>query len=455
MSHNEIFDVIVVGAGPAGLSVASELSESLKVLIIDGKKELSDTTKSWFIPSFLLDNIPELQQFAYNGVKRYITDTFGGENTVWNAQLNGGYTYIKEHEILTYWGQKVKEHNSTVILDCLLLDHEVSNSFVTISTSKGNYKGKLLIDASGHDSMIGKKYELKNNYYWWSIYGCIAEHPEGLGDMKVGDYMFWGTYKDTNLNPNTALRYGRPVFEYEILTENTSFPLILYLMKEKVPQDVMEKQFAHILHNEQSTEAFHNVNIKELKYGWYPSGNLSQKIAENRVVFIGDAGCWTTPCGWGFGFILKNYHTYAQHIIQAIQKNTLDKESLESIIKLKVHEKHEILMNSLATHFLSNASTNQLDRFIEFFNKTNTLWCEKMFTLTITHKDLSKLFREFVKHFKISELVHIIPKEDIPLILEEAWYFTKDWIIEKFQSVISKFKKDKSDSSTQNGFDFD
>lgn len=32
------YDVVIVGAGPAGLAIASEVSKKLRVLVIDSKK---------------------------------------------------------------------------------------------------------------------------------------------------------------------------------------------------------------------------------------------------------------------------------------------------------------------------------------------------------------------------------------------------------------------------------
>mgnify|MGYP006300762217 CR=1 FL=1 len=38
----ETHDVIIIGAGPAGLSLASELSPKLKVLVLDKKRDAED-----------------------------------------------------------------------------------------------------------------------------------------------------------------------------------------------------------------------------------------------------------------------------------------------------------------------------------------------------------------------------------------------------------------------------
>jgi len=431
-----MYDVVIVGAGPAGLSVASELSKELKVLVIDGKKNIEDCTKSWFIPGSLVKDNPEVMPFMDKGILRLLTQQKSGVSSCWDTKLKDGYYYVKEHDILKFWGDKATKQGADIILDCLYCDHAKYDDHVEVDTTSGNFKAKLLIDASGHDSMIAKKYEKKDDYYWWSVYGAIVKHPNGLHDMKNGDYMLWQTFKDTNVSGEATLRKGRPVFEYEILTEDSSFPLILYLRKSKVNKDVMHKEFMHVLYEEETTKQFDDCEIEELKYGWYPSGGLTIKQAEDRVDFIGDAGCWTTPCGWGFGFIVDNYRGYSEAMIKLVKDDNLDKDTIEDIIDLNIHEKHEILFDAIASHFLANASPDELDKFIEFFNENEPLMCEKIFTLTIDQDEIMDVGKRFFKKFSIFELIKIFPKEDWGLILEEAKYFVADFIIEEIQELL-------------------
>ncbi len=220
-----MYDVIVIGAGPAGMSIASEISKDLNILVIDGKEKLGECTKSWFIPGFLIDDNPEVMSFMDKGILRLLCSTASGKETCWDTNIKGGYYYVKEHEILEYWGKKILDNGAKITLGTYYADHTTYKDKVVVDTTDGRYDAKLLIDASGHDSMVKKKYKRKEpNYYWWSVYGAIVKHPNGLNGMKNGDYMLWQTFKDTQSSDDTTLREGRPVFEYEILTENSSFP---------------------------------------------------------------------------------------------------------------------------------------------------------------------------------------------------------------------------------------
>jgi flavin-dependent dehydrogenase len=451
MGKTELYDVIIVGAGPAGLAVGSELSRRHKVLLID-KGQAGKTLKSWFVPLDVVDE--KVMPFTYNGVTRFMTKTFGGANVSWKAELFDRYPYINEKTLLPHWLDVMRENGAEVIDHCAYIDSSVNEGIVTVETTSGLFRCRLLIDASGSDSPIVKKYGIDRcHYYWWSVFGCIGEHPNGLNGMEVGDYMLWQTFRDSNADPDASMASGRPVFEYEILDEKTSFSFVFFLGKERVPREVMEKEYMTVIRNEPTTADFHDLKIRELKYGWYPSGALSQQLSEDYVVFIGDAGCWTTPCGWGMTFVLRNYRHFADGVSSLLLENRLDKKSLNSVAHYKTHEKFEVLLDAIVTHFLSNATAGQLDRFINLFSKIPKILCEKVFTLTITRSEVHVMLKAMLAEFELMELARILTKEDFLLVLEEIKYFAEDTLVQKMHEVFSLFHNGKPGSYMNDGFD--
>ncbi len=416
-SEQELYDVIIFGAGASGLAVASELSKELKVLVFDRKRDLKECTKSWLIPDVAISigGAEDILPFMKNGVKRFLADTYQGVDVQWQA--NYKYHFAEEHQLLGYWGKQLNKNGSEILLDCWYEDSFISDSGVVVRTSKGEFKGKLLIDASGGHTPLRERHSRSKDLYWWSVCGAIVDFPDGLPEgMEVGDYQLWQTFRDTNADGDASLFDGRPVWEYEVLDEKSAFVFIFYLEPARIPHDDMEKVFEHVFRNEASTKDFHNASVREVKYGWYPSGGPhSQQIASDRVAFIGSAACWTSPCGWGASFIVANYKGYARELVKAVKQDALDRKSLNKLIHPSSRSRYEVLFDQLATHFLSFASADQLNSFIELFDpngmlgEEGPLLCEKLFTLTIGEKEAIIMLKVMMKKMGGLALLKTMP----------------------------------------------
>lgn len=506
---DQVFDVLIVGSGPAGLSIATELAQrNWKVMVVDKKTlgEKAHIPKSWFVPwdcFYEKQNSgktpyphrdPDVEKCRLPaGVMRFLAKTctspnasdptkadgqwesllFGphDDKTTTQVALEDRYPFVDEHAIMEHWHQKLLEAGGHFGSRLIYRDHLVDKKnkrvkvrFFRNLSEKTDYadqaiavdiEARLLLDASGSDSDILKHCNVEMpNLYWWSVFGAIGKHkpgqilskPDPNNEMKlaIGDYMLWQTFADTNLNPNAKLSEGRPVFEYEVLDKDTSFSLILYLRKYKIGVDRMRTEFMDIIRHEDATKPFHSdtMDIKEYKYGWYPSGGLSRSYAEDHIDFVGDAGCWTTPCGWGMGFVLKNYSHYANGVDKLLRKNKLGKRHLRRLVNWKKAKRGEFLLNTFATHFLSNGTAKQLDTFIDMFNSRSDkphldpLICERLFTLRAEFKDLLSAAHVALRRFGVLEIISIIPKGERFTSALQILGVLLQYIREFFQSLV-------------------
>jgi len=451
MPAAEQYDVIIVGGGPAGLGIAVELAARCSVLLLE-KGVAGETDRFWFVPPDVLDE--DTEQYAYGGVTRFLTKTYSmqGDDLVWAAQLFPRYPYIKDRPLLAHWAETARSRGALVLDRTTYRAHQVDAAGVTVTAERDGaeeiFSGRLLIDASGYDSPIVKQYDIdRSDFYWWSVFGAVGEHPDGLGDMEVGDYMMWQTFESADKG---SLNKGTPVFEYEILDQTTSFSLILYLRQQQMTREEMRAEYYRIIRQEESAAGFRNLNVANERWGWYPSGGLSQQIAFERVAFAGDAACWTTPCGWGMTFILDNYRSFAHTIADCLDNDALDRDSLLNASHYRLHDKFEIITNVLATHFLANASTAELDKFIRLFmGDIPPVLCEKVFTLKVSQEELLQMIGAVRERFSLLDLCRLIPAMGLTNIYNEITYFAGDALADFIRELFH------AHPDTESGFDFE
>lgn len=472
-NNGRAYDVAIVGGGPAGLSIGSELSKKGHRVLLIEKGKIGETNRSWIVPGSIIAKLdPDVQEYAYNGVKRFLEYTPNLEIkwdavAPWNSEEKWKcYPYINQEGILKHWAKLIRENGSETIENCTYIDYVADDGIVTLRTvsSEGeslhrDYKAKLLIDASGYSSEIAKKNRInRKGYFWWSVYGYEIDfsdirnlkHPGNLGNMRVGDYMLWQSFKDMPMNCNSTLSELRPIMEYEVLDEKRVFVFILFFCENIVDKDFMKKQFDFILHNEESIKSFKEGKLIKERFGWYPSNGLSQRIAKDRVAFVGDAGCWTIPAGWGMSFILNNYKIYAENISKLIKEDRLDEEALNKATSFGQRKKYEIIMDKVVLHFLAFATPSLIDRFtkvvIDSFGGERL---EKMFCLQMNEKDSIETLKVVLKEFELKELLSVMKDEnDYLLLLDLAKEFGETVIIDKIRGFLGMKQEDA-------GFEFE
>lgn len=459
-NRETVYDAIIIGGGPGGLSIGSELVGRGHKIIVVEKNEIGNTDRAWIVPGSIISELDnETQKFAYNGVKRFLEYTSGIEIkwdafAPWKSEEKWKcYPYIKQKEILSYWAKKIRDNDSQVLENTFYIDSIINKDGVLVkcvNTKENNgtinIKGKMIIDASGYSSQLVKQKKInRKEFFWWSVYGYELEfeniadlkHPGDLGTMKIGDYMLWQSFSDFPMNNRETLSELRPIMEYEVLDDKTVFVFILYYCDELIDKDFMKNQFDTLLKNEESIKSFSKGKKSKERFGWYPSSGIVQKMSKDRVAFVGDAGCWTIPAGWGMSFILQNYKKYAENLSQNIKKDKLLAKDLNKAVTFNTKEKYEVLMDKLVLHFLSYAKPELIDKFTKtVFDAFGGERLEIMFCLQMTKKESLETMLVVMKKFKFKELFGIFHNfRDYILVLEVMGLFLISGLIDIIRKI--------------------
>ncbi len=458
-SETSMYDVIIVGGGPAGLSVASELAKLYKVLVIE-KGKIGHTDRSWFTPGEVMaKQSAEIQEFTKGGIKRILEHTptisiLWDVLSPWESSPEWKcYPYVDQDGILDYWAKKIVERGSTVIEGVSFTDYDVQNGIVTVRAigteapfAPISKTARLLIDASGYNSPVANRSQInRTGYKFWSVYGWEVQfdditklkHPATLGNMELGDFMLWNSFKTVPENPDATLADFRPIMEYEVLDEKTVYFFILYFHREKASKEFMIDQFNNIMKNTEEMAPFVEGKWNRERFGWYPSMGISQSIAKDNVAFIGDSGCWTIADGYGMSFILNNYVEYSKNLSHILKGTDLSAKQLNRATAFNIRQRYQVLLDQVVLDFMSYATPTLLDKFTNImFTYTKGKMIEEMFILKLNEKDCVTLLLKILKVFSWKELFSVVNAGmDRRLLVKVSIEFVKVLFVNGFRKI--------------------
>ncbi len=131
------YDVVIVGAGAAGLTLASSLSPSFKVLLLDKKTEPCKriACAEWAPPMLPVKSVNETEAMCTIYPGGEVCKNWPGkiiDREQWQRSMLAGLTKCEVHV-----GEMVEA-----------IEKE------TVKTSKGEYRARLLVGADGPDSVV-------------------------------------------------------------------------------------------------------------------------------------------------------------------------------------------------------------------------------------------------------------------------------------------------------------
>lgn len=300
--QNKMYDIVIIGAGPAGLMAARKLPKTFSFLVIDSKKKIG-------LPLKCGEGVREEEFIKLFGRKDYdfVMNTAHEHEVIYQNRrrsFKADYLQLDRPKFEKWLAEPFKDK---VRLKTRCRDIIIKKDFVEITTDKGIIKTKLVILAYGCNFHIQKKYKL------------IKKDP-------VLFVCYGGIYKNHNLDPKKFYAY----FDDKYLGYLWIFP------KDKNIANIGFGTVAKGINVKKALiDLLKKINPKIKKVSAYGgvvpcSGPIDQTYYDRLLVCGDAAGMVYAGTGEGIYFALESGKIAAETTIKAIKKGRFDNKFLRT-----------------------------------------------------------------------------------------------------------------------------
>ena len=359
----ENYDVIIVGAGPAGSSCASFLGKyGYDVLLVDKAKfprdkacgdGISGKSVAMLKELGLLDEILTIEHLKSNGAFVYLSNEIKVEL---GSVATPGYD-SKRIVYDNFLFENAKKTSDTleefVVTNLLFEDIKVSGIKGIDSESKEErtFRAKIVVGADGANSVVASKlkidkFEPKHRASALRVYYKNIKNLSDKSELYFFDGITPGYFWIFPLDKNMA---------------NVGLGMLVNDMQKK-KVSLQELMLNELKTNPLLADRFKDAEIVEGSLrGWnLPLGSIRRKIYGNGFVLLGDAASLIDPfTGEGIGNAMLSGKLAAQVIDDALKKGDYSETTLALYDKLLWKE----IGNELKTSYTLQVVGNFLVRF--------------------------------------------------------------------------------------------
>lgn len=292
-SNNKIYDVIVVGAGPAGLSTALECAKrGLKVLLIEESKTLLESERSWATCEETIRdyNLEDAVTKIVDSLKFFSIYNFAyGERKNEQSLNKYGGCLVEQARMNTIYQGRLLRHDASIVTGKRFAFAKRTNNLIKIYIEDGlSYTTKIVADCTGTPAVVAKSLNLPDKKYWqWDLYFVRIHHRNEVVNPQM---VIWSTgisiSKAGSLYPMTDNYYDIGVADYS---------------RSDWDRDRIKINLQRKLKNLWNFYKKHNLIRKEAKFEFketfYDRIRITprKKIYDDNLILVGDSAGQGSP----------------------------------------------------------------------------------------------------------------------------------------------------------------
>ncbi len=323
------YDVVIVGAGPAGLIAGREISKAgYKTIILDKKRDYKD------VEYRILGSFLNLEEWGLtNKIIAQKTDKvyFCSKNASFKVSKKGIANILDRAKLLGELNNQAIESGAEIKYGCFVNDAEIKgNNIINLTYNNlDTIAGKIFVDASSINSILAIKNGLvkpeRETALGIELLVPLKTEPKTV-DVLIGSYFGGGYAHIAPMNEKKA------IIGYNTFNKNENISLML----KKIFQHPRVKERVEYKIIEQKTVLLQT--------------NLIKRFYKGNLVVVGDSAGQVNPLiGEGVRFVMDSARIASKYIISSLEENNLN--------NLKGYQKeweHKYLEKYKCAKFLQN-----------------------------------------------------------------------------------------------------
>ena len=306
-------DVVVLGAGIAGLLIAGELATDHRVIVLE-KRPSQPKEKYWLTDETSLNSNPELEDAVD---RRYTSLDFISASYA-SFRATGRYLLWDTDKLVAFLCERLKRRGGEIRYSSHVYSYQQTKSSVTVLYNDTALKAALAIDCMGYQSPFAfSTGAVKINGYYL-LYGSTFTllhdiDPIGLHNLVMARNP---TYVEAFPTSNRRVHL--------ILIGTNLTPTPIRDLKEAYSFVLNQSPYKHAIDRSAS-------NQKSFLGGIIPVGGLRRRNA-GRIVFFGEAGQYNPAASaTALTRLLRTYKGVAASLSRHLADNTVTAESLSAL----------------------------------------------------------------------------------------------------------------------------
>lgn len=319
MSDKLDYDVVVVGAGPAGSSAAFSASKAgLRVALVEKEETIAQTVRTSGVTWMDVIEEFDIPAHCYNPVKNYV---FCSPNNEVSIKSNAPKAAVLDVRKTYRWlAEKAQKQDSELFLNTTITSATRASGKISLaavsSKQEMRFNAKIVIDASGFQSVVGKSLGLVSQ---WKRFGVGAEYEAQVENSESDTWYLMVGQQYSPAGYAWIFPLGKDIVRIGIGVGKPESPLD---PTERL-KEIIDKKLGPIA-------KLGKITPIEFHYGLIPNEGLTRKTVYDNLILVGDSAGQANPLVLeGIRYSIKYGRLAGQVAASAISKNDTTEKSLK------------------------------------------------------------------------------------------------------------------------------